>query len=272
MELEQSTMRALFNLEEFNDFTAIVKEVCVKRPEIRGVVITGSLTQSLRLPDPLNSHFNNQFAKAYNLIERPGRRRIFSSSASDLDVWVCLKDPDNIGNVRLALETQAIALLKWLSVNLDLYSKEEWVDKKHQVFNEFYKQAYMYSETWNQLNPSYPWRGGSLKRELSQALQYHMPSLVSRINYHFDKKIPGEFIELRAYPECTFNLRPDESVIDGKEDKSPFPRIIERLLDMNRNCFVLYVSEAGQENMIYPLNVDGERLGHGILNFITEAH
>jgi hypothetical protein len=97
-----------------------------------------------------------------------------------------------------------------------------------------------------------------------------MPSLVSRINYHFDKKIPGDFMELRAFPECTFNLRPDETFINGVENKSPFPRIIERIIDMDRNCFVLYVSNEGSERMIYPFNPDGRRLGKGILDFISE--
>ena len=128
MELEQSTMQSLFNTEEFSDFTSIVKEVCVCKPEVRGVVITGSLTQSLRLPEPTTPNFNNQYAKAYSLIERINRRRIFPSAKSDLDVWVCLKDPDNIGDVRLALETRAIALLKWLSVNLDSHSNKEWAE------------------------------------------------------------------------------------------------------------------------------------------------
>ncbi len=269
LELEQSTLQALFNPQEFRDFSGIISEVCARHPDVQGVVITGSLTQRLRLPEPPDGHFENPYQEAYSLIERPGRRRIFPSATSDLDVWVCLKDPDDIGDVKLALETRAIELIKWLADHQGLYPTAEWALLKQQAFDAFYKQAYMYSHVWNELNPQYPWRGGHLKREIIRELQGSMPSLIARINHHFTKGIPGQFIELRALPASTFNLRPDENIIDGVEDKSPFPRIIERLLDMDRNCFVLFISNTGQEEMIYPFNMDGERLGQGILDFIT---
>lgn len=268
--VNETAMQSLFNESEFSDFKGIIKEVCEQNEDIQGVVITGSLTQRLRLPDPDETSYLNKYDEAYSLIENKGRRRVFPSKTSDLDVWVCLKDPDGLGDVKTALESRAIELLCWLADNQHRHNTSEWIARKQAAFDKFYKQAYMYSAQWNAQNPKMPWRGSTLKREIVEALQHSMPSLVARINYHFDKKIPGEFIELRAFPASTFNLRVEELFIDGAVDKTPFPFILERLLDMQRNCFVLYVSEKGLDRMIYPLNEDGERLGNSILNFITE--
>lgn len=129
----------------------------------------------------------------------------------------------------------------------------------------------MYTNKWLQKHPERPWMAETLKGEIIQALEYSMPSLVSRINHHFDNNVQGDFLEIRAYPESTFNLRVEELFVDGKPDKTPFPFILERLLDMQRNCFLLYVSNTGQDKLIYPLDPEGQRLGEGIKNFIYES-
>lgn len=268
--INETAMQSLFTESEFSDFKGVVKEVCEQNPEIQGVVITGSLTQKLRLPDPQEVAFINKYDQAYSLIENKGRRRIYPSRSSDLDVWVCLKDPDGIGDVKAALESRAIELLCWLADNQDKHQSSEWIERKKGALNAFYKQVYMYSAQWNQQNPNMPWRGHELKSQIIQSLQHSMPDLVARINHHFDKKVPGEFFELRAYPESTFNLRVEEIFVDGSADKTPFPFVLERLLDMERNCFLLYVSDQGQERMIYPLNENGERLGNRILDLMIE--
>src|SRR6185369_15717542 len=167
---------------------------CEQNEDIQGVVITGSLTQRLRLPDPEETIYLNKHDQAYSLIENKGRRRVFPSKTSDLDVWVCLKDPDGIGDVRAVLESSAIELLCWLAENQHLHQTKEWVARKEAAFDRFYKQAYMYSAKWNEQNSRLPWRGSALKKQIVEALEHSMPSLVKRINHHFDKKVPGEFI------------------------------------------------------------------------------
>ncbi len=270
MRLHESTISALMNESEFSDFQHVIIDVCRSHPDIEGVVITGSLTQKLSLPQTLSTQYENPQQAAYGLIEKRQRRRIFPSATSDLDVWVCLKNPEGVADVSGIIESRAIELIDWLACNSDKYPTEEWAVQKAIAFDSFYKKTYMYTNTWMQDNPTMPWRGSKLKREITGALEANMPSLVERINYHFQKKIPGDFLELRAFPSMTFNLRPDETFIDGVENKNPFPRIIERLLDFDRNCFVLYVSEQGRDNMVYPLNAAGKKQGQGILEYIND--
>jgi hypothetical protein len=157
--------------EELSDFQDVITEVCERNNEIKSVLMTGSLTQRLRLPDPIHEDFDSKYEAAYSLIEKKSRRRIYPSRTSDLDIWVCLKNPEGIeADVEAIIESRGIELIKWLADNVSLYPTDKWAELKMQAFGEFYKQVYMYSAAWNASNPKMPWRGSQLKREIAQAL------------------------------------------------------------------------------------------------------
>jgi hypothetical protein len=90
----------------------------------------------------------------------------------------------------------------------------------------------------------------------------NMPGAVSRINNFVSKRIPGEFLEVRAFPESLFNLRPEENKLpDGSTERMPFPRIADdQWISPNHTSFVLYDNGA----TIYPFKQNGTMLGQAI--------
>lgn len=269
MQFEESFVSSIFEPDEFETAKETIKSVCEKNPAVLGVLITGSLTQKIRVPSPQDYTPRNAYEAAYSLILNRSRRRLYPRTTSDLDVWVCTVDPENADNIRRTLQQRAINLVDWLSRNIDRHGTD-WIQQKKEAFNPFYKQHYMYPNEWLVEQPNYPWRASALKREIITALGQEIPHFIERVNHNFEKKIPGDFLEVRAYPTCTFNLRPEEIMVAGQIDKTPFPFIVDEWLDLQRNCFVLYAAEQGLEQMIYPFNEKGEHLGTDLLRFIQE--
>ncbi len=270
--VNESILQSIFDENEYQKFLFILKEVCDQDKDVLGVLITGSFTQNLQLPDPKATINANAYNEAYKLILNKQRRRIFPSRSSDLDIWVLTKDPypqDIAERVKSTLEDRSIELVQWLAENMHSPNYYyEWINRKQKAFNEFYKQNSMYSEAWIKKNPEYPWRGGKLKRAIIRELESSLPRVVNRINHNFEKKIPGEFFELRSYPTSVFNLRPEEIMVEGKIDKTPFPFPLDDLVDLNDNCYVLYAREESKDELIYPFNSKGEILNERLQKLV----
>lgn len=270
IELRESVLQALVNEREFQDVKDIVKEVCEQDEDVLGVLITGSLTQRLRLNDPENPTYRNAYEAAYGRILNKARRRIFPSRTSDLDVWVMTADPydtDRATEIKETIQDRSIDIITWLANNPDAHD-QRWISKKSIAFDEFYKQPSMYSPRWLERNPKYPWRGGAIKRHITTQLETHMGDFIARINHNFEKRIPGEFIELRAYPPSVFNLRPEDVLIQGQIDKTPFPFPMDDLLRADDNCFVLYAKSSDIDGLIYPFNPEGPVLNKRLKDFV----
>lgn len=270
IELRESVLQAIVNEREFQDVKDVVKEVCEKDEDVLGVLITGSLTQRLRLLDPETVTYKNAYDAAYGVILNKARRRIFPSRTSDLDVWVMTADPNDTERaeeIKETIQDRSIELISWLAQNPDAHD-QRWVNRKHTAFDEFYKKQSMYTQRWLEQNPSYPWRGGNIKRAITTELETHMADFIARINHNFEKKVPGQFIELRAYPPSVFNLRPEEFPVEGQIDKTPFPFVMDDILRADDNCFVLYTRGSDINGMIYPFNPDGPVLNQRLKDFV----
>ncbi len=273
MKLEQTALQSILNEQEYRDFEGVLTEVCRQEPSIIGVLAIGSLVQDMRLPDPSGlATPRTEREEIYDVIRNRGRRRIFPSANSDLDLWICTQNPFEAQYVEHAIEYRAIELIDTLINDRSIHGTNRWIELKQKAFGAFYKKDYLYTDQWKTSNQDAPWNAEDFKTRLISELMYWLPDVVRRVNYNFKKQIPGDFLEVRAYPECTFNLRPEDLVIDGVVEKSPFPRIVNNdWLDINRNAMVLYVTDQVSPSTIYPFQEDGRRLGNDIQQFISEA-
>lgn len=271
MNLEETSIQAMFDKDEFTTFREIVVELCSKYESIQGALMLGSLVQRLQLPLPTVGSERGSYERAYNLIRNKGRRRPFPTVESDLDIWICTSDPDNANEIKAKLNERAINLISWLAENHDMHHSHEWINLKQDSFGEYYKHKFLYDDAWQRVCNSAPWEAKVLVDELVVKVERYLPNVSTRINHYFSKKLRTGFFEVRAYPSCTFNLRPEEITLGGSEDKTPFPRIMdEEWLSESHNCFVLYVKPGEENRLIYPFNLHGERLGQQIANFIKE--
>ncbi len=105
MRLEQTALQAIFNEQEYRDFQGVFLETCKKNPSIVGVMAIGSLVQDMRVPDPnIAESKNTPRAEVYEVIRNRGRRRIFPSANSDLDLWVCTSNPEDALRIEEIIE------------------------------------------------------------------------------------------------------------------------------------------------------------------------
>jgi len=82
------------------------------------------------------------------------------------------------------------------------------------------------------------------------------------------RSIPGDFLEVRAFPESAFHLRPDEHILNGAQDRSPFPRIANtQWIDPSHNTHIFYASD---DATIHPFRPDGRVLGQSIEDHIIQ--
>lgn len=268
MNLKETALQAIFDEREFFVFKQTVREVAQEYPEIVGIMSIGSMCQRLRVPFPFQPRADNPKMIAYDLIRNPLRRRTFPSINSDLDLWVCTQDEPEFTDIETKITQAAIPLIDWLAEHPGKHFTEEWVDLKKEAFDKFYKQDNLYSSSWNFRNNGEPWMAHNFKTNLVNALQSRMPDTVQRINSAFTKKVEDGFFEVRAYPVSAFNLRPEDIVVDGKLDRSPFPRVVNPdWLDLRHNVFVLFDSR--KQNLIYPFDPNGKKLGGGLWRYIT---
>ncbi len=267
MELQQSFLSVFLKPEELCVLKDTVADLSKKYPDVTGVLITGSLAQKISLAPCYTIEHSTPLLEAYLKILNRSGRHIFPRVSSDLDVWVCTSEPSQNQTIKEKVEERAIDLINWLVKNPDLHGTHAWIEQKHHAFDEFYKRPELYTPSWQQVNGQGPWLAQTFTAELTHRIIQSMPDFQKRVNHYFDRNIPGEFIELRAYPPCTFNLRPEVLNIDCKNDKTPFPFIIEEWLDLDRNCFVLY-SDKNTSNQIYPFNPLGVKLGSSLATYL----
>jgi len=140
----------------------------------------------------------------------------------------------------------------------------QWLKKKEAVFRDYYKNKELYPSDFTYTNgQDAPWMAEEFKNQLEARLVSELPDLVDRINHTFDKNIPGHFLEVRAFPESVFHLRPDNVMMpNGIEDRMPFPIIADdQWISPDHTSVTLYSSG---ESTIYPLCEKGRILGEDI--------
>lgn len=270
MKLTNTFLQAIFTEDEFNIFSQIVEEVAESFPDVIGVMMIGSLAQNICLSprNTISTEFMTPKELVYEKIRNRERKRSFPRLESDMDIWVCIQNPLNHLNIENEIIQRGKELIDWLALNPLLHQSAEWIEKKEQAFDHLYKQKEFYPESWLRVNGDEPWMAKNFKIEIEKRMLNELPQVVARVNTNFKKHIPGNFIEMRAYPECTFNLRPEDLVVDGMENRSPFPRIFnDDWISLERNVVVLY---SDHRSTIYPFRRNGKKLGQEIQQYIWE--
>lgn len=233
--------------------------------DIIGVVAVGSLIQSIVTPKEFYIKKRpGDLGTAYESIRNPYRRKSELSNGTDLDLWLCLKDNDKSFSAQDKVEIAAMALLEELASGTITRGDLHWSKKKNSVFSDFYKNEEFYTKDFaDSNNQDLPWMAQEFKNQLEKRLISKIPDCVNRINDVFDKKIPGGFLEIRAFPESLFHLRPDDvTMSNGVEDRMPFPRIADdQWLSPRHTLFVFYSND---KSTIYPINKKGRILGEEI--------
>ncbi len=251
-------------LEEYSidNLREVVLDVAKRNSSIIGVLAIGSLMQTKPPEDFFTPRHEGRAGEAYEQIRRPERRKRFITSNSDLDLWICTRDTSVSETARECVDDGGAGLIEELASGTISRGTYHWRSKKLQAFDQYYKQEELYDS-----NEHEPWMAHRFKEDLEQSILKAMPGFVERMNGLFTKSIPGELLEVRAFPESLFNLRPDESLLsDGSEDRAPFPRIADdQWISTEHNAQILYASN---DISIFPFKEDGEVLGSGIARHI----
>jgi hypothetical protein len=255
MEFKESTLQMLFDETEFEDLRQLTSNVSSRFSDIQGVLITGSLVQRLGLPTPPTTPLLTSMGKAYAEIVGRTRRKLFPHIDSDFDFWVLTKEQPGNEGLQDQISEQGLQLLAWYAEQ-EKVNLLEWVRRKKQAFDPIYKKPFLYSDAWNNANTSIPSNAEGFRYALEEAIQEMLPSLVEKIRYYFRRKIPGDFIEARAFPPSVFNLKTERIPVGNSEDRTPFPFYIRDWVDRDRNCIVLYVKDDPSQ-FIYPFNPNG---------------
>lgn len=150
---------------------------------------------------------------------------------------------------------RALDLLRLRAARHQRMTQTEWVGLKKSAFREFYKQPFLYSAEWIRKNPL-PAHATGFQGVLESNITSRLPRFVEKISYYFNKKIPGEFLEIRAFPSSVFNLRPEKIIHGHREDRTPFPIYLKDWVDTEYNCHILYRRD-GDGSLIYPFNPHG---------------
>jgi nucleoside diphosphate kinase len=105
------------------------------------------------------------------------------------------------------------------------------------------------------------------KHHLESTILEHIPDFAERVNRFTSKTIPGDFLEIRAYPESVYNLRPDQILMEGGIlDREPFPQIgDDQWISPDHSSAILYSSG---ESAIYPFKLDGRIVGEDMNRYI----
>lgn len=264
---EETTLQILFDERDFSQLSEIIYNLGVKNPDIMGILLTGSLVQKIKLPNPSFLDIQTELAKTYQTIVGRAKRRLWPHLESDLDLWICTKDPENGDNFSQIIDERGISLIEQLSSNPAM-PLEDWIGKKRNAFDEFYKKVNLYSDCWLRETPDRPWLAQHFEQQLMQEVENKFILLGEKVNYYFKKEFPSEFIEIRAYPSCVFHLRPEKIVLKGKTDRTPFSYYLQDWVRRDNNCLVLYSKESPSSEIIYPFNLDGRVPGQSIADHV----
>jgi hypothetical protein len=260
----------LLNAEEYSLFLQAIQERVKSFPDAIGVLGVGSLMHSSEIPDDFfTPRYNTARGLAYERIRNPGRRRLTIREESDLDIWICTKDTDTSSSAQENVELGAVALLGELVSGTLEWGSVHWHNKKLSVLGRYYKNPEFYSNDFVIANGgSEPWMANRFKASLEAYVIEHMPDFVNRVNQRFSKKIPGDFFEIRAFPESLFHLRPDDTLMPNmQEDRMPFPRVAnDQWISPEHSSLVLYASDSVT---IYPFRETGRVLGSRIADYLA---
>ena len=262
-------IQALIDPTEWAILNEKTQEVAAEYPDITGVLAIGSLIQTFRPPSSfLEQRYPGELGAAYDSARNAGRRKLFPGSKSDLDIWVALKDTPESAAAEYSVSTAGISLIEELANGSVERGTRQWHDKKRAAFSGYYKHPEYYSDRFADANSQdYPWMAASFKQHLESTIIKNMPDFVERVNRFTSKAIPGDFLEIRAYPESVYNLRPDQIMMDGDIlDREPFPQIgDDQWISPDHSSFILYSSD---ESTIYPFRLDGHIVGEDMSRYI----
>jgi hypothetical protein len=270
---EQSNLQHLFDANEFRTFSEILSRTAYEHPEILGVLLTGSLVQRLRLPNPLATTPATPmtpFQSAYQDVVSRSRRKFFAHPDADLDVWLLIEDATSGTDIPQVMDSRALDLIAWYSKRKSI-DNNKWIQKKSRAFDEFYKKERLYPRTWIANNPT-PHHGSGYKESVIDRIGTNLQDVRNRIKYYFRKTYPSAFLELRAFPESVFNLRPEKiEVSEGNLDRTPFAYFMKDWLDIEQNCMIVY-TRPDAKDLIYPFGSEGRVLGQAIADEIEWDH
>jgi len=265
-------IQAFMDPSEWLIFKERLQDISSSFSDIIGVLAVGSLVQSFLPPsDFYDNRHPTPLGIAYESIRNPGRRKVFPANSSDLDIWVCTRDTSASANSELIVERGGIALLEELAVGILERPGQQWSRKKESTFSEYYKKPDLYPTLFKSVNEKdRPWNAARFKEILESDILITLPDFVERIGRFTEKTIPGDFVQVRAFPESLFNLRPDESILDDAfEDRQPFPRIADdQWISPQHTSVVLYKTD---ETTIYPFRQGGRVLGQAIKERISNS-
>ncbi len=269
--LDTMPLQAFFDPTDLETFKDGASTIASYFTDIVGVLAIGSLVQSFRPPNDFSvSRRPGELGLAYEGIRQPERRRVFPRQQSDLDIWICVKDTAESAEAAEIVDLGAIALIEELANGAALRGTAQWARKKNTAFGPHYKQHMLYPIRFQQAQSrDAPWIAQSYTSLLERYMLDNMPEAVARINGYSSKTIPGDFLEVRAFPESLFNLRPEENTLpDGTTERMPFPRIgDDQWISPNHTSFILYENGA----TIYPFDKNGTILGRAIHDHLKSA-
>jgi hypothetical protein len=263
-------LREFLTQKEFVLFLQAVHDAAKNFPDIIGILAVGSLVHSPTIPDNFfTPQYNTTRGLAYERIRNPSRRRLAIRERTDLDIWICTKDTSDSCSAQERVELGAIALLSELTSGTLEWGSMHWHNKKLAILGQYYKNPEFYSKNFVITNgDNEPWMANQFKALLESHVIERIPGFVEKVNQHFVKKIPGKFLEIRAFPESLFHLRPDDTVMPNmQEDRMAFPRIAnEQWISPKHSSLILYASD---DVKIYPFKSNGRILGSRIANYLA---
>lgn len=269
---QDSTLKKLFNPDEFELFCEIIRHTASEYSEILGVLVTGSFVQRLQLPLPSGNASSNRSSEhaVYERIVSRTRRKFSTHPGSDLDIWVLTEDAPETANIWQTLDAKAIALVRWYAQHGE-DDVMKWIMRKHEAFDAYYKKDDFYPATWVSSSPL-PHLALGFRECIVDRIGNHLGDFRHRVMIHMQKPYPTKFLEVRAFPKALFNLRPEKIAVTPENlDRTPFAYYLKDWLDLEENCIVLYTKEGATE-LIYPFDTNGRVPGQALADAVGWKH
>ncbi len=194
-------MQLVFDRSEFGGFLELVENVSRTTSDVIGVLVTGSLVQRIKLPEPPIDAPATASTNAYELVDSRSKCKLWPHIDSDLGLWVCTADHGDQRATRDYVDGKGMELLGRLATDPSCPS-HRWVEWKHSAFDAHYKQASLYPSLWVASQGS-PWLAPARKIRLAWQAAERFPALKRRVDCYFKKEFPEGFLQIRASPACT---------------------------------------------------------------------